>query len=47
MMNLGGYEQMMEWGGGWFGSIFFLAWIVWLVVGILLAVWLWQKITKE
>lgn len=34
-------------GMGLFGSLGFLTWIVWLVVGVLLAVWLWKKISKE
>jgi hypothetical protein len=39
-------------GGGMYGfSIFSLlglaTWIVWLVVGVLTAVWLWKKISKE
>ena len=45
---------MMDYGvGGMFGaggliSTFgFLSWFVWLLVGVLLAVFLWQKITKK
>lgn len=37
----------MGWGmgaGGWF---FGITWIVWLIVGILAAVWLWQQINKK
>jgi len=36
---------MMDWGGGWglFGS---LSSLVWLVVGVLAAVWLWQQIKR-
>ena len=50
-----GYESglgagMMGWGGmmggGW--SIFILLqYLVWLIVGIFAAIWLWQKITKK
>ncbi|MBI4085457.1 MAG: hypothetical protein HY432_03070 [Candidatus Liptonbacteria bacterium] len=47
MMNYGyGYEPMMG-SGGWFGTLALLTWIVWLAVGILLAVWLWQNISKK
>lgn len=45
MMWNWGYD-MMGWGGG-FGWLFGITWIVWLVVGVLLAVWLWQKISKN
>jgi len=34
-------------GMGFFGLMGGLTWVVWLVVGILLAVWLWKKISKE
>jgi len=37
-----GWSGMM---GGW-GWLMGLTWIVWLVVGILLVVWLWQKVRK-
>ena len=38
--------QDMMWGGG--SSFFFvLTWLVFLVVGIFLAVYLWQKISKK
>jgi hypothetical protein len=43
MWNWG--SDMMGWGG--FGWLFTLTWIVWLVVGIFLAIWLWQKINKK
>lgn len=33
--------------GGGFGTIFTISWIVWLAVGILLAIFLWQKVTKK
>ncbi|MDX1607860.1 MAG: hypothetical protein R3251_01495 [Candidatus Spechtbacterales bacterium] len=38
---------MMGMGGSAFSFLAFLTWIVWLVVGVLLAVWLWQKINKK
>ena len=38
---------MMGIGGGAFSFLAFLTWIVWLVVGILAAIWLWQKINKK
>lgn len=34
-------------GMGLFGTLGLLTWIVWLVVGVLLAMWLWKKISKE
>jgi hypothetical protein len=43
MWNWG--QNMMGWGG--FGWLFTLTWVVWLIVGIFLAVWLWQKINKK
>ncbi len=40
---MGGWN-MMGWGlWPWF---FTLTWLVWLVVGILIIVWLWKKINK-
>ncbi len=39
---------MMGWGGmGWFGSLGFLTWLVYLAVGVLLIIWLWQKINHK
>ena len=41
---------MMSWGGmmgGAWGWFIFLPYLVWLAVGIFLAVWLWQKITDK
>ncbi|MBI2039247.1 MAG: hypothetical protein HYT22_03145 [Candidatus Niyogibacteria bacterium] len=41
-----GYGMMGDWGAGWvgfWGSAFF---IVWLVVGIFAAIWLWRQIKK-
>lgn len=47
MMNFG-YGPMMGWnGGGWFGTLGFLTWIVWLAVGVLLVIWLWQKVNGK
>ena len=43
-----GMMNMMGFGGG-FGSFNFFGWlssIVWLVVGIFAAVWLWRQIKK-
>jgi hypothetical protein len=44
----GGYE-MMGYGGGMgsFGLFAVMAWSVWIVVGILACVWLWQNINKK
>ena len=51
MMGFGyGYSPMMYGGFGGFGIfaiLGFLTWIVVLVVGILLAIYLWQKINKK
>lgn len=43
MMGWGG---MMGQGGGWFWLAAF-TWLVWLVVGILLIVWLLKKISQK
>ena len=40
------FGQNMTWGGG-AGLFMVLTWLVWLVVGIFLAVYLWQKISKK
>lgn len=40
------WTGMMYWGGG-MGVWGPLTMLVWLVVGILAAVWLWQQITKK
>ena len=47
--NYGGGYGMMGYGGGMGGFGFFMAagGIVWTVVGILAAVWLWQQINKK
>jgi len=45
-MGYGLNGGMMNWGGG-FGLLFTLSWIIWLVVGIFLAIYLWQKINKK
>jgi len=45
-----GYGYTMPWGWGMMGGgnlFMFLAMIVWLVVGVLAAVWLWQHISKK
>lgn len=45
-----GWNGMMGgcgWGWGFWGWAMFLAWLVWLVVGILAAVWLWKLIQKH
>ncbi len=46
MMGHGFNSGMMSWGGG-LGWLFVLTWIVWLVVGVFLAIFLWQKINKK
>jgi len=47
MMNFGsGYGPMFG-GGGGFGAIALVTWLVWIVVGIFLAILLWQKINKK
>ncbi len=40
---------MMGWSGGFtaLGILGTLTWLVWFTVGILLIVWLWQKIAKK
>jgi hypothetical protein len=45
-------DGYMHWGGmmggGGFGfGIFTLLYLVWLIVGIFAAIWLWQQITKK
>jgi len=40
-----GYGNALS--GGGFPLLMGLTWLVWLVVGVLLAVWLWQKISKK
>lgn len=49
MGTWGGYDGGMMGGYGGGGTFFLLAgltWVVWLVVGVLLAVWLWKQIKK-
>lgn len=44
---MGGWGQNLPWWGGvgsWFIS---LLWLVWLIVGILAAIWLWKQINKK
>ena len=41
---------MMDWGYGMMGGFGYLAgltWIVWTLVGIFAAIWLWQQINKK
>ena len=40
-----GYGHMF--GGGLFASLAFITWFVWILVGIFLAILLWQKINKK
>lgn len=42
MMNMMGMGNMT--GGSWLVSLLYL---VWLIVGILAIIWLWQQITKK
>ena len=45
-----GYGYMMPWGWGRMGGgngFMFLALVVWLVVGVFAAIWLWQHIDKK
>lgn len=47
-----GYGSMMQgWGGmmagGLWGVFAFLTWIVWLTVGVLAMIWLWNNIAKK
>jgi len=44
-MMYGKYGSMMEWIGGW-GIGMFLTWLIWSVVGVMLIIWLWKKISK-
>jgi hypothetical protein len=44
MWNYGGYDHMMGFGAGFFG---FITWLVFMTVGVLLAIFLWQKINKK
>lgn len=41
-----GYWPMMG-GGGFVGALALLTWLVWLVVGALLIIWLWKKINNQ
>ena len=45
MWNYGGYDHMMMGAGA--GFLCFITWMVYLVVGVLLVVFLWQKINKK
>ena len=43
-----GYGHMFGWGGpSIFGFLCTATWLVWLAAGILLAIYLWKKISKE
>lgn len=44
-MMMGGWG--MGWGMGVAGWFFGITWLVWLIVEILAAVWLWQQINKK
>ena len=45
-MNFGyGYGPML--GGGGIGTFALITWLIWIIVGIFLAIFLWQKITKK
>lgn len=37
---------MMNYGMGGWGSLMLLTWLVFLVDGVLLALWLWKQIKK-
>jgi len=50
------YGNMMDWhfgngtimgSTGVFAILFLLTWLVWLAVGILVAIWLWRIINKK
>ena len=38
--------SMMGWGGGAFGLLALITWLVWTGVGVLACVWLWKQIKK-
>jgi hypothetical protein len=45
-----GYQYSYGFGpmaSGGFGLLCLITWLVWTVVGILLAIWLWQKISHK
>ncbi|HEY9583075.1 MAG TPA: hypothetical protein VJK09_02050 [Candidatus Paceibacterota bacterium] len=44
-----GYEYGGDWGlmGGGFGFLGVVTWLVIIIDGILLGIWLWQKISKK
>lgn len=46
MMGKWGQNPLVGWGGvgSWF---IILLWLVWLIVGILAAAWLWKQITRK
>ncbi len=45
------YGHMMDWSGGMMGGTWgvlgLITWVVWLIVGILAVVWLFQQINKK
>jgi len=45
-MMYGNYGSMMGWIGTW-GIGVFLTWLIWSIVGVMLIIWLWQKISKK
>lgn len=53
MTRSGGNSMMGNWGNnpmGWSGFnswLITLLWLVWLIVGILAAIWLWKQINKK
>ena len=44
---MGYYGQFMGGCGGTFGVLGLLTWLVWVGVGVLLFIWLWQKISHK
>jgi hypothetical protein len=43
-----GFNQGMTGYGGFFGSFFMFAYsVIFLVIGVLVIIWLWQKIDKK
>lgn len=42
-----GYGMMGSWGAGGFGVLMWIICLVWLVVGVLAAIWLWQRIKRK
>ncbi|MCL5733094.1 MAG: hypothetical protein M1334_00305 [Patescibacteria group bacterium] len=44
---MGNWGQNPMWWGGLGSWLISLLWLVWLIVGILVAVWLWRQIVKK